>query len=391
VGGGVWLGALVGWQVLIGEEPLFILAVGLGVWMLAWAVARPRAVLAVARRALPGLTLALAVSVALVGYPLWVQFAGPGSCRGLTHAVPPNGLDEFTALPLQSVGGRLLHPGAHVANPTERNSFFGWPPLILLALTSAWLWRRLTARLAAVTLLVLAALSAGSPLLLGGRPTSVPGPWAAVDRLPLFDSLIEGRLALACLAAIGVLLALGTGRALARTGTTRALWFVGLVLGLAPVVPVPYVVSPRPATPVLFDSGDWRGSVRPGHSVLTVPPPDPRHAAALHWQVRAGLGFPLVEGYFVGPAGPARGGIYGAVRPYTSLLLGTVAGYRQVPSIGPAERARATADLRGWRTDLVVLPDPSAHPTLVAMVTALLGPGQARDGALIWDVRGLDP
>jgi hypothetical protein len=388
---GLWLGALTGWQVLIGEEPLFILAVGLAVWVLVWALARPRAVLAAARRALPGLVVALALTVVMVGYPLWVQFAGPGSYRGLSHAVPPNDLAGFAALPRQSIGGQLLHPGAHVANPTEQNSFFGWPLLVLLLVASTWLWRRPAARLATVTVVVLAALSAGSPFSLDGRVTSVPGPWAALDHLPLFDSLIESRLALACLPAMGVLLALGTDRALARPGVVRGLWCVALAVALAPIVPVRYAVTPRPDTPAVFASGDWREYVRPEHSVLTVPPPDPRHAAALHWQVRAGLGFPLVEGYFVGPFGPAGRGTYGAVRPYTSLLLGSVAAFGQVPPIGQAERAQAATDLRGWHTDLVVLPDPAGQPALVAMVSALLGPGQARDGALLWDVRGLDP
>jgi hypothetical protein len=62
---------------------------------------------------------------------------------------------------------------------------------------------------------------------------------------------------------------------------------------------------------------------------------------------------------------------------------------RTVPPVGAAEHARAAADLRGWRTDLVVLPDPAAQPALVSTLTALLGPGQPRDDVLVWDVRGL--
>jgi hypothetical protein len=395
---GVPLGALLSGQVLIGEEPLLILATGVALWTLAWAAVRPRSLLASARPLLAGLGVAAVVSVALVGYPLWLQFTGPGSYRRLGHELAGNDLAAFPALPRQSMGGQLLHPGQLVDNPTEQNAFFGWPLLALLLVVAVWLWRELPVRLASITLAALFALSLGSPLFAGGISTGVPGPWVALARLPLFDSLIEARLTLAGLPLIGMLLAVATDRTLSahhpapRLGLRRLiarwLWFPALAAALVPLLPVRYTVAPRQPAPVFFASGDWREYVRPGRAVLTVPPPDPANAAALHWQVVAGLGFPLVEGYFIGPAGPERRGIYGADRPPTSLLLATAARTGAAPPIGPAERAQALADLRSWRADVVVLPHPDGQPSTGAALVALLGPGLARDDVLLWDVRG---
>ncbi|HTF54347.1 MAG TPA: glycosyl transferase [Pseudonocardia sp.] len=415
---GVLLGALVAWQVLIGEEPLLILATGIAVWGLAWAAVRPRTLLAAARPLLTGLGVAVGVSVLLVGYPLWFQFTGPGSYHSLAHALDGNDLAAFGTLPRQSIGGQLLDPGQPVGNPTEQNAFFGWPLLTLLLVAAIWLWREVPARLAAITTVGLAALSVGSPVYLRGADTGIPGPWWVLDRLPLFDSLIESRLTLASLPAIGVLLALASDRALTRQPrqlvppvrpswlgwlgslgwpgrprwlgwlTSRRLWFAALALAVAPILPVRFATEPRAATPVFFSSGDWRDYVRPGRSLLTVPPPDAGGADALHWQVVAGFGFPLVEGYFVGPAGANRTGIYGADRPPTSLLLASAAVSGTVPPIGPTERARALDDLRHWRADAVVLPNPADQPAPHAALVALLGPGERRDDVLVWDLRG---
>jgi len=406
---GALLGALVAWQVLIGEEPLLILATGIAVCGLAWAVVRPRMLLAAARPLLTGLGAAVGVSVLLVGYPLWFQFTGPGSYHSLAHALDGNDLAAFGTLPRQSIGGQLLHPAQPVGNPTEQNAFFGWPLLTLLLVAGIWLWREVPARLAAITTVGLVALSLGSPVYLRGADTGILGPWWVLDRLPLFDSLIESRLTLASLPAIGVLLALASDRALTwqprqlvppvllgwlgwpvRLGwlTSRRVWFAALALAVAPILPMRFATEPRAATPAFFSSGDWRDYVRPGRSVLTVPPPDPSGADALHWQVVTGFGFPLVEGYFVGPAGANRTGIYGADRPATSLLLASAAISGTVPPIGPAERARALDDLRHWRADVVVLPNPTDQPAPHAALVALLGPGQRRDDVLVWDLRG---
>jgi hypothetical protein len=401
---GVLLGLLLAWQVMIGEEPLLILATGLVVFTLAWAVVRPSTLRAAVPPLVTGLSVAAAVSVPLVAYPLWVQFAGPSSYRALRHGVAGNDLAAFVALPKQSVGGQLLDPQQVVANPTEQNAYFGWPLLILLAIVIIWLWREVPARLATITLLVMGALSVGGHFFLHGRDTGIPGPWLLLHQLPLYDSLIEARLTFACLPAIGMLLALASDRVLVqaphgirlgphgpRLGwlTSRRLWFVALVLAALPILPVRFVTVPRVDTPALFSTGAWRDYVRPGRAIVTVPLPDSSNAHALHWQVVAGLGFPIAEGYFVGPFGPAREGTYGAERRPTSWLLAQVAQTGVVPAIGPDQRATAIADLRYWRADAVVLTAAPNVAALRATLEQLLGPGQDRGDVVVWDVRSV--
>ncbi|HEY1973440.1 MAG TPA: glycosyl transferase [Pseudonocardia sp.] len=391
---GLVLGALVGWQVLIGEEPLLILATGLLVFTMAWAVLRPRTLLASARAALPGLGVGALVALLLVGYPLWVQFFGPASYHALPHGPAGNDLGSFGALPRQSLGGKLLHPDQVVDNPTEQNSFFGWPLLALLAVASVWLWREFPARLAAITMVVVLALSVGPHAFLDTHETPIPGPWLFVGQLPLFNSLIEARMSFAALPAMGMLLAMATDRALAdwrggRAGLlARRLWLAGLAVAVLPILPVRYTVTPRPDTPAFFASGAWRQYVRPGHTLVPVPLPVVGSAAALHWQVRAGLGFALPEGYFVGPSGPGdKQGMYGVPPRPTSRLLADTARDGTIPPVGPTQRAQAAEDLRYWQADAVVLPvdEPNA-PALRTVLDRLLGPGEPRDGMLVWPV-----
>ena len=387
---GALLGVLIGWQVLIGEEPLLILATGLAVFGLAWAIARPATLRAALRPLASGLGVATAVALVLVGYPLWVQFGGPASYRALRHGPAGNDLATFTALPRQSLGGQLLHPGQVVPNPTEQNAFLGWTLLALVVVTSVWLWGQLTARLAAITAGVGLLLSAGSPVVIDARDTSVPGPWLALDPLPLYESMIEARLTFFVVPAIGMLLALGTDRVLAMAGPGHRLrWFAAVVLALVPVLPVPFTVVTRPDTPAVFATGEWRELVGPGRAVVAAPPPDAVDAAPLRWQVTAGMAFPIVEGYFVGPDGPGRDGRYGARRRPTSQLLSDAARSGSVPPVGAAERAAAVADLRAWRADLVVL-TPKPNDTAVRItLDELIGPGQERGGVIVWDVRRL--
>jgi hypothetical protein len=291
-----------------------------------------------------------------------------------------------------------------VPNPTEQNAFFGWPLLILLAIVIIWLWREVPARLATITLLVMGWMSVGGHAFLHGRDTGIPGPWLLLQKLPLYESLIEARLTIACLPAIGMLLALASDRVLVRAPhgirlgphgprlgwlTSRRLWFAALVLATLPILPVRFVTVPRQETPALFTTGDWRAYVRPGRAIVTVPLPDTSNAHALHWQVVAGLGFPIAEGYFVGPFGPDREGTYGAERRPTSWLLAQTALTGVVPAIGPEQRATAIADLRYWRADAVVLAAAPNVAALRATLDQLLGPGQDRDDVVVWDVRSI--
>jgi dolichyl-phosphate beta-glucosyltransferase len=122
---------------------------------------------------------------------------------------------------------------------------------------------------------------------------------------------------------------------------------------------------------------------------VPVPLPDPGDAEALHWQTEAGLGFRLPGGYFNGPYGEERVGIYGAEPRFTSNLLRDVSASGVVPPVEDSWRDQARADLAHWRAGVLVLaPQPHAG-ALRETVRELVGsPGRWVDGVWVWDLHG---
>jgi hypothetical protein len=260
-----------------------------------------------------------------------------------------------------------------------------------------WLWRVVLARSIAISMFVMAWLSLGLEMTVAHHDTGIPGPWQLLAKLPLFDSLLESRLAMACIPAIGALLAIATERVFRAAPSfrdkdlpVRWLWLGALVAVLLPIAPTPLETITRPATPAFFSDGTWRQYVTSG-SVVTVPLPNPGDARALHWQVQADVGFPLAEGYFVGPNGPNdKRGRYGAPDRPTASLLNDVHDNGDVPNVTDTQRAEALADLRYWHADVVVLAPGTNQQALQATVEMLLGtPARYVDGVWLWDVRSL--
>jgi dolichyl-phosphate beta-glucosyltransferase len=120
---------------------------------------------------------------------------------------------------------------------------------------------------------------------------------------------------------------------------------------------------------------------------VTVPLPDSGYAEQLHWQVEAGLGFKLPGGYFNGPYGPDRVGIYTASPRYTSNMLRDVRYSGKIPTIGKNWRAQARRDFAFWKAGaLVVVPQPN-DGALRTAVTELVGHGgKWVDGVWVWDL-----
>ncbi|GAA4487534.1 glycosyl transferase [Rhodococcus olei] len=384
----VVLGVLVAAQIALGEEPLLITAVAFGVFTLAWFAFRPRLAAAAVRNATRPLLLAAAIALVLTAGPLWWQFFGPQSYRFIDHGPMGNDLLGLLQFPRQSVGGHVS-PGQDVAiNGTEENAYFGWPLLVVVLASTVWLRREVAARAAAVTVVVLCVLSLGAELTIGRDKTGVDLPWSWLERLPLFESVLETRFAMGAVPAIALLLALTLDRAL-RERATLIPWTVALAVALVPLTPLPLQAVQRAPDPQFFADGSWRHYVTAG-SVVTVPLPRPEDARALTWQVDADFGFPLAGGYFVGPVGPDKKAKYGPDDRPTARLFGKTQQTGIVPDVTDAMRAQAVADLTFWRADVVVLPAGDNDRVLRQTVEALLGaPGSRVDDVWVWDVRPL--
>lgn len=384
----VILGLLVAWQVMLGEEPLLLLAIGCAVFALAYLACAPRSAMAMARRLARPLLLAVVVTGILVAAPLWWQFFGPQSYSNLTHGGWGNNARSLWDFSPQTLGGWVHDRTQPGRSGTEFNSQFGWPLLVLAAGVAVWLRKLPLARSAAIAAVVMMVLSLGPVLKVGGLDTGISLPWGVIGQLPLMESVLETRFTMAAIPLIALLLVLATDRVL-REGSVSAkgAWAVCLLLVLAPLAPLPIKSVVREPTPEFFDAGVWQDYVDDG-SVVVVPLPHPTNATALTWQIDAGLGFPLAGGYFVGPQGPDDTGGYGASARPTAKLLGEVRKSGEAPRVTAADRADAIADLEYWRADVVVLPRGEGSDEVRQTVQDLLG-DQGRQAAdvWVWDVR----
>lgn len=391
--GGAILGLMLAAQIGLGEEPLLIFAIAFGLFAAVYYAHDRRAAVNAVRRAYKPVLLGGSIALMITGAALWWQFFGSQSYRFLDHGEMGNDAKALVQFPSESLGG-VFAPGQNVAiNATEQNAYFGWPLLVLVAIVALWFRRNRIARAATATIVVFGIVSLGAELSIGKSDTGIAMPWRWLGHVPLLESVLETRFAMACIPAIGVLLALATQRAL-RSGvrSISTFWFVGLVVALLPLTPTPLPVVDRAPTPHFFADGDWR-AFSSGGSVVTVPLPAPESARPLQWQVETGFQYPVVGGYFVGPAGSSQlnekqKGKYGPIDRPTALLLGKVAKTGVVPTIDDATRAAARDDLRYWGADMMVLPGGRNEPALAAAVEQLLGrPGRQVDDVKVWDVR----
>jgi len=394
---GIFLGLMIAYQVFLGEEPLLITMLGFVVFAIAYTVSRPREVAKMVRPMAIGLATGGVLALAIVIYPLWFQFFGPQSYQTLEHGPVGNDTAAFTRFATESVAGNAAAAADVSMNRTEENAFFGWPLIVFMVVLTIWLWRNVLARCIAIAMFVMAWLSLGVEITVAHTETGIPGPWRLLANLPLFDSLLESRLAIACIPAIGALLAIATAKVFQaapsyrdRELPLRWLWLGALVAVLLPIAPTPLKTISRPDIPAFFTDGAWRDYVGSG-SVVTVPLTGPGDASSLHWQVHADLGFPLAGGYFVGPNGPDdKRGRYGAPDRPTATLLNQVRDDGDVPEVTDQDRAEAVADLRYWEADVVVLPPGQNQRALQSTVELLLNqPAQYVDGVWVWDVRTL--
>ncbi|MFG3599763.1 hypothetical protein [Micromonospora chersina] len=391
---GLVLGGLVVAQFFVSLEILFLTALGCLLLALAYLAFRPRDAVRRLRPLLPGLAIAAVLVSVAAAYPLWMQFAGP------QHRVGHPGAPDMYALKLgsyarfatRSVAGGPTSAVGWAPNTTEQASFYGWPLLVVASGALWWLRREITARLLGAVGLASAILSVGTTWTSGTRRTDIPAPFALVQDLPVFDSVVVARFALITTAALGVLLAVTgdrlaarrdrpSGRLVARAGA------VAVAAALLPVLPLPLEARGRNPVPDFVTSGAWRDHTAPGRTLVPVPV---NGMTSLYWSSAAVAGFAVPGGYFLGPVSATDAtGRWGVDPQPTAALLTAVSRGERDTAVGPAEIAQARADVRYWKADAVALPDRGArrHDDLKAVLDALYGPGQRVDDVWLWDVR----
>lgn len=397
----VVLGLMVAAQLTLGEEPLLIFALGFAVFALAY-LGNWREIVRTVRATAPSILLAALVTLTLTGFGLWWQFTGPQSYSFLGVGRVGNDILSLVQFSPEAAGSMFSFGPDVAINPTEENTYFGWPLLLLVAVSVYFLRRERIVRAAVIAGVLFTTLSLGIVLSFDGVVrfgeggwAMVPMPWMALGWIPPLNGIIESRFAMVAVPAIAIVLALGTQRAIEAWRSSAALrrrpvaWFGALAVALLPIAPTMLPVTERPATPAFFADGTVRHYVSDG-AVVIVPPPTSGDAIALRWQIDADFAFPLVGGYFVGPSGADHGSGYGADPRPTAVLLMLVRWLDTMPVIDRAVREQAIADLRFWGADVVVLPPSETSDTLRRTVDDLFGiPAEQVGGVWVWDVRGL--
>ncbi|WP_210585092.1 dolichyl-phosphate beta-glucosyltransferase [Streptomyces sp. GESEQ-35] len=387
---GIVLGLMAAYQIFLGEEPLLLAAIGMLLFAAAYGVVRRDVAKTSWRPLLKGLLIGATVCLPLVVYPLAWQFYGPQSYHSVLHGDnagnSPLALLSFAERSL--IAGDADTANALSLNPTEQNAFYGWPLVALAFAIVVRLWEHTLVKALAFTAVAAAFLSLGPEFRIPLTDVVLPGPWALLAEKPLFESVIESRVAMVCAPALGLLVALAVdGLAATRPRTTQYVGFLGVCLALLPLVPAPLKAVDRAEVPAFIADGTWKSYLGKGESLVPVPLPDPGDAEALHWQTVADMDFKLPGGYFNGPYGDDRTGIYGAAPRHTSNLLREVRYTGEVPEIGENWREVARQDFEFWKAGVLVLAPQPNDGKLRETVEKLVGsPGKWTGGVWVWDL-----
>jgi hypothetical protein len=398
------LAALVCAQVFLGEEVLYLTALTLLLFTLAYAATRPRWARRVAPTFLSGLALAASVSALALVYPLWMQFAGPQHIPNAPFAAQYFYADVFSYLtfsPLSIAGS----PGAGrlASSPAELNAFLGAPLLVLLVALVVWRRRTPSVVAAAVAMVVLAYLSLGVTVTVDGEPTGFPSLYRLIADIPVIDAALPTRYALALIPLIAVVLvdaieaaragSMATLREAMRLGGparpnawAQAAVPLAVAAALLPLFPLPLAATDRDPVPAFITSGAWRQCVPEGGVLVPVPLPTPYEPDTMRWAAAANAAFGIPEGFFLGPYGPNGRTSVGTWKQPTSALLADVAATGQVPVITDEMRAQARADLEFWRADCVALAHVRHGAALRSTLEQLLGPGTPIVDTWTWRV-----
>ncbi|GAA2845375.1 glycosyl transferase [Actinoplanes cyaneus] len=401
---GLLLGGLLVWQAFINLEILLMTAIGVGVFCLVMGLVRHRRHRGEVLAFLRGLTIAAAVTIAALAYPLSVQFFGPQSYQGLSVYVRSFGSDlgSFTAYSTHSVAGNPLVPLTLAQNPSEQNAFFGWGLVVLFFGLMLWLRRSAAVLTLGFLALLFGAMSLGPRIYLDGKDTGVPGIWAFLHHLPVLNSAVPTRWAMAIAPIVGIVLALGCQRAAdqVRTqphtrGPIRVAMITAVAMALVPLVPVQLTTVKMDPVPEFVTSGAWRQYVDDNHTVVTLPLPDNFYSDPLRWSAYTKQDMRIAGGYALlpnqDPQDPAdRTAAFAPPWRPTSGLMASIRRGNPTPDVTDARREMTLADLRYWKAGVVVLTPQTRDIEMLRTMSDLLGFRPTWTGGVwMWDVRNL--
>jgi hypothetical protein len=239
------------------------------------------------------LIVAYAATAVLVSPFLYYFFFGDQYPPGATYFRAD--LASFV-LPPNALAITKSHSPDDVFRGAVFEAYLGLP-LIALILVFAWQYRRRRSTwLLLVCLVVPAIAMLGEKLIVRGRLTDIPLPWAVLGDLPVLEHAIPVRFALFVALAAAVIVALW----LSAGGVAR--WAL-TVLVIASFLPNVGDASweTNINDPAFFETGQYRDHLQPAEHVLTVPVWGPNE----RWQADTEFAFKLAAGYLSNPFPPS--------------------------------------------------------------------------------------
>jgi hypothetical protein len=401
---GVILAALLIWQAFINLEILFMTAVGLGLFCLVMWPSRRRTRPSEALTFVRGLVVAASITLAALAYPLCVQFFGPQSYHGLPEFVRSFGADlgSFTAYAQRSIAGNSATAARLAQNASEENAFFGWGLVILIIGLAVWMRRNLAVITLTCIALLFAAMSLGPRIFLNGINTGVPGLWNVLHSVPVLNSAVPTRWAMAIAPIVGIVLALGCQRAVdlvraqpRAVGPVRVAAVAAVAMALVPIAPTPLRIAPMQPVPAFVTSGMWKQYVDDHHTVMTLPLPDSTYPDPLRWSAYTRQNMRIAGAYALlpnqNPLDPTdRTALFSPPWRPTSGLMASIKQGNPIPEITNTRREMTLADLRYWRVGAIVLTRQEQDAEMMRAMSDLLGfQPKWIGGAWVWNVRPL--
>ena len=383
----VGLALLVTVQVFLGEEVLYLTALTMALFAVAYAVSRPRWAREVAGPFLLGMLIAVGISIILLAYPLSVQFAGrqhTSNAPFASAAFYSDVASYFLFSPLSLAGS--AEAGRLATSSAEYNTYLGLPLVLVLLAIAAWRLRSPVTIAVMVSAAVMTLLSLGPNVTFEGRHTGWLSPYGWIADVPVISAALPTRYSLALIPLIAVLLAYGLHAAARTEGFLRLAVPVAVAASLLPLTPMPLATTDRRPVPTFISSGAWRQCVPEAGVLVPVPLPTPKKPDSMRWPAAANVRFAIPEGFFIGPHGPRGKSSIGIYPQPTSQLLASVAATGAVPDVDNEMRAQARKDLEFWRADCVALAHGPTEAALHRTLEALLGPGTRIADTWTWKI-----
>ena len=331
---GAVLGGLLVAQFFISTEVLASTSIVVVLALLVLAAGRPRDIMPSARAAAPGLAVAAAIVIVLVGYPAWMVLFGPQRYTvpvWFTDLIAGRSLPLGPFLPTSSMWfsptalSRLGGTSPNFTDGVENGGYLSIPLVLLVSCLAVRFWSNRWLRFTTVMALVSFVVTLGPHLDLAGRTTSIALPFVVIERLPLVQLVDPVRMSLfvVMFVAIGLSLGIddlhtarwgpGPARPMAGPAGSRGSAGAGVllvmvlaaasVLFLIPEWPVSTVATGIPP----YFTSPAVDRIPQGSTVLSYPYPTPGAAQPMLWQAVSGMRYDLLGSYALnpGPGGDA--------------------------------------------------------------------------------------